>query len=87
MKLTESLVRADVAELLHLLPDEVLDSDNLFEFGLDSIRLLSLLERWRDRGADVSFVQLAEEPTLAHWLAVLEPERDFPTMPPIAKAA
>jgi aryl carrier-like protein len=87
LELTESSVRADVAELLHLLPDEVLDSDNLFEFGLDSIRLLSLLERWRDRGAEVSFVQLAEEPTLEHWLAVLSLEPAFPTQPPTAKAA
>lgn len=64
-------MRADVVELLHLLPGEVLDSDNLFEFGLDSIRLLSLLERWRDRGAEVSFAELAEEPTLDWWLTLL----------------
>lgn len=80
-------MRADVAELLHLLPDEVVDSDNLFEFGLDSIRLLSLLERWRDLGAEVSFVELAEEPTLERWLTLLSPEPDFPTVPPIVKAA
>lgn len=80
-------MRADVAELLHLLPDEVVDTDNLFEFGLDSIRLLSLLERWRDLGADVSFVQLAEEPTLERWLGLLAPEPVFPTTPPVAKAA
>lgn len=80
-------MRADVVELLHLLPDEVKDTDNLFEYGLDSIRLLSLLERWRDLGAEVSFVELAEEPTLERWLALLTPERVFPTVPPTAKAA
>jgi len=79
-------VRADVAELLHLLPDEVSDADNLFEFGLDSIRLLSLLERWRDRGAEVSFVELAEDPTLARWLVLLNAERDSPQQPPVAEA-
>ncbi len=73
MKLTEDSVRADVAELLHLLPGEMLDSDNLFEFGLDSIRLLSLLERWREGGSEVSFMQLAEEPTLARWFLLLVP--------------
>jgi len=87
LKLTVSAVRADVTELLHLLPDEVLDADNLFEFGLDSIRLLTLLERWRDAGAEVSFVQLAEEPTLEHWLVVLSPEPAFPTQPPVVEAA
>jgi aryl carrier-like protein len=74
MKLTEKTVRADVAELLHLLPDEAADDDNLFEFGLDSIRLLTLVEQWRSRGAEVSFVELAEQPTLAHWLTLLAPQ-------------
>jgi aryl carrier-like protein len=72
--LTEQVVRADVAELLHLLPEEVLDADNLFEFGLDSIRLATLLERWRDAGAEIGFVDLAEQPTLAHWLPLLVDE-------------
>lgn len=74
MKLTEKAVRADIAELLHLLTDEVADDDNLFEYGLDSIRLLTLLERWRAHGVEVSFVELAEQPTLAHWLPLLVPQ-------------
>ena len=81
MVLTEDVVRADVAELLHLLPEEILDSENLFEFGLDSIRLLTLLERWREAGAEVSFVELAEQPTLANWLTLLT-SVDLPSPPP-----
>jgi bifunctional isochorismate lyase/aryl carrier protein len=77
--LTADVVRADVAELLHLPPEEVLDSDNLFEFGLDSIRLATLLERWRDAGAEISFVDLAEQPTLAHWLPLLIDEGRSPS--------
>lgn len=80
-------MRANVAELLHLLPDEVLDSENLFEYGLDSIRLLSLLERWRDLGAEVSFVELAEEPTLERWFDLLGVVRGFPAAPPVGRAA
>lgn len=70
-RLTHENVRAGVAELLHRDPDEVLDDENLFECGLDSIRLLTLLERWRDAGVVVSFVELAEHPTLASWVRLL----------------
>lgn len=69
--LTAATVRADVAELLHLRPDELLDTEDLFECGLDSVRLLTLLERWREAGAEVSFVDLAEQATLEHWSKVL----------------
>jgi aryl carrier-like protein len=69
--LTDKAVRAAVADILHLLPDEVRDTDNLFDHGLDSIRLLSLLERWRDAGAEVSFMELAEQPTIEYWLTLL----------------
>jgi aryl carrier-like protein len=74
VQLTSATVRADVAELLHCTPDEVFDTENLFESGLDSVRLLTLLEGWREAGADVSFVDLAECPTLEHWLTLLTPK-------------
>lgn len=70
VQLTSATVRADVAELLHFSPD---DTENLFESGLDSVRLLTLLEGWREAGADVSFVDLAECPTVGHWLTLLVP--------------
>lgn len=70
-RLTPEVVRADVAELLHRDPGEAFDQEDLFEAGLDSIRLLTLLERWRAAGASVSFVELAEQPTLEGWLGLL----------------
>jgi aryl carrier-like protein len=76
MTLTEDVVRADVAELLHLLPEEI----------LDSIRLLTLLERWREAGAEASFVDLAEQPTLSHWLTLLV-SVDVPGPPPLPSVA
>ena len=69
--LTLDSVRADIAELLFLEPEEVSDSENLFDTGLDSVRLLGLVERWRGLGAAVSFVDLAEQPTLTAWWALL----------------
>ena len=70
-RLTPEAIRADVAALLHRNPDEAYEKENLFECGLDSIRLLTLLERWREAGVVVSFVELAEKPTLEYWLELL----------------
>jgi bifunctional isochorismate lyase/aryl carrier protein len=65
--LTEEALRATVAELLQLRPGEIPETENLLESGMDSIRLLTLLELCRNAGAEISFVQLAEEPTIKHW--------------------
>lgn len=67
MKLTKEEVRAAVAAILHQPPTKIQDKDNLFDWGLDSIRLLTLLEDWRTKGANISFAQLAETPTLKTW--------------------
>ena len=64
-------MRADVAEVLREPSAELGDDDNLLERGLDSIRLMSLVERWRRAGAEISFVELAERPTLSDWYALL----------------
>jgi bifunctional isochorismate lyase/aryl carrier protein len=45
---------------------------NLLDLGLDSIRLMAFAEAWREAGRDVSFVQLAERPTLAAWWHLLQ---------------
>ncbi len=63
--------RAEVARLLGVPPDELEFDENLMNAGLDSIRLMSLLERWRRAGAVTTFVELAERPTLADWWRVL----------------
>jgi aryl carrier-like protein len=70
-RLTAEAIRADVAALLHVNSDDVHEGDNLFESGLDSIRLLTLLEKWREAGVVVSFVELAEQPTLEQWSRLL----------------
>jgi aryl carrier-like protein len=69
--LTLDAVRADIAEELYLEPEEVSGSENLFSAGLDSVRLLGLVERWREAGAEVTFADLAESPTLDAWWVLL----------------
>ncbi|PWC13252.1 isochorismatase [Brenneria roseae subsp. americana] len=68
------------AELLPLLNDdcgEVDDDENLLDYGLDSVRIMSLAARWRQQGHDVDFVALVKAPTVNHWLALLsQPQRE-----------
>ncbi len=71
--LTREAVRAAVAELLQEPPEALGDHDNLLERGLDSIRLMTLVERWRSEGVETTFVELAERPTLADWFSLLAP--------------
>lgn len=64
-------IRHDVAELLGVTVDEIDDSDNLLDEGLDSVRVMTLLERWRDSGAQIDIVDLVSEPTVDAWTRVL----------------
>ncbi|WP_424186744.1 phosphopantetheine-binding protein [Actinokineospora sp. G85] len=66
--LTAERLRADVADLLGLEPAEVAPDADLLDLGLDSMRMMSLVERWRAAGAtDLEFADLAEEPRLGRW--------------------
>ncbi|WP_030768529.1 MULTISPECIES: phosphopantetheine-binding protein [unclassified Streptomyces] len=61
----------DVADVLYTEPSDVSLEEDLLDQGLDSIRLMSLVEKWRAEGARISFVDLAERPTLRQWAELL----------------
>ncbi|MCO5987221.1 amino acid adenylation domain-containing protein [Actinoallomurus spadix] len=69
--LTACEVREDVARVLEIPVDEVDDGRDLFELGLDSLRLMSLVSAWRRRGWTVSFQDLSEDPVLETWVALI----------------
>ncbi|WKB55527.1 isochorismatase family protein [Eleftheria terrae] len=71
-ELVEAL-RRQVAEVLGVPPEEVDTTASLLHQGLDSIRLMTLVERLRAGGHGVGFVELAEAPTLAQWARLLQP--------------
>ncbi len=63
-----------LAEAAHVLAEPAEDIDpaeDLFDRGMDSVRMMSLMERWRAAGAEVEFADLAEEPTVRAWVALL----------------
>lgn len=64
-------ILADIAGILELEADELDESVSLVDQGLDSVRLMALVEQWRAAGVDVDFVSLASEPDLTQWVALL----------------
>lgn len=71
-QLSAEQIRADVAGLLGCDPGDLAPEANLLDWGLDSVRLMSLVERWREGGAtDLDFVDLAERPELGHWMTLV----------------
>ncbi|WP_423371030.1 isochorismatase family protein [Burkholderia sp. LMG 32019] len=68
---TLATIAAQVARSLRMPAADLREHDNLIDCGLDSIRMMTLVEAWRAQGYDVTFVQLAEQPTLDAWTQVL----------------
>ncbi|MGI5440650.1 phosphopantetheine-binding protein [Streptomyces shenzhenensis] len=73
--LTLDSFRADLAECLFLEPGEVDLEDSPLDAGLDSLRIVTLLERWQAAGVDVTFVDLAERTSFAQWWQLLTERR------------
>lgn len=64
----------DVAEVLSMRAEQLGNDADLGDQGLDSVRLMTLVEQWRADGADADFAELAEEPTINAWVSVLCPQ-------------
>ncbi|KAA0684902.1 isochorismatase family protein [Azospirillum brasilense] len=49
------------------------DDDNLMDFGLDSIAVMQMVDRWKAVGVEVGFAELAAQPSINGWWALIEP--------------
>jgi len=67
----EISLRDAIARAIGCDPDQIGLGDDLLDHGLDSIRLMSLIDRWAEQGAKVSFAELAAEPNVTAWAALL----------------
>ncbi|WP_192458751.1 isochorismatase [Musicola keenii] len=73
---TLTQLRAELLPLLDDDSDDICDDENLLDYGLDSVRIMSLVARWRQQGHDLDFVALVRQPTLRHWHQLLNPVRE-----------
>ncbi|WP_051798567.1 phosphopantetheine-binding protein [Catenuloplanes japonicus] len=64
-------LRATLAALLDEPAETLADDANLFELGLDSLDLMTVVSAWRRDGVEVTFDRLAAAPTIAAWSALL----------------
>ena len=62
---------SELAHLLQLERDQLTPTLNLLECGLDSLHLMQLVERFRACGIDTSFIELAENPTIADFSRIV----------------
>ncbi|MFC4908162.1 phosphopantetheine-binding protein [Actinomadura gamaensis] len=70
--LTIDQIRADVADALGEDPADVPLDESLVDHGIDSVRIMALLERWRrDLGVRADFADLAERPAIEAWAELL----------------
>jgi len=65
MAMTIEKLRADIAALAHLDPEEIGPDDNLADLGLDSMRLLNLILELEKAGIKLDFGASAERFTLS----------------------
>ncbi|KPI00183.1 acyl carrier protein familyprotein [Actinobacteria bacterium OK074] len=72
MALTLELIRHDIADSLGEDPADIPVDENLLDHGLDSVRIMALLEHWRrEHGVEAAFADLAERPAIDAWAPLL----------------
>ncbi|MFF8618581.1 phosphopantetheine-binding protein [Streptomyces sp. NPDC015350] len=73
MALTLQQMREDIADILGESVEDIPDDENLVDYGLDSIRLMALVGRWREaHGIDIAVADLAERPAVETWAELLK---------------
>ncbi|WP_243976326.1 isochorismatase family protein [Vibrio natriegens] len=72
---SEQELALQLATLLDVPAEEIEPQDSLLDFGLDSVRIMSLVGDWQQAGLDLSFMELAAQPCLVHWWQLIEKKR------------
>lgn len=70
--LTREEIETRVLGLIDVERERFDPDENLIDYGLDSVHAMALVTEWRKRGVDIGFVELAENPTLNRWWALIE---------------
>lgn len=72
-------IRLLLAEQLELDAAEIGFDDDLVELGLHSMKMIKLAADWRREGADVSFADLAQRPSVQGWYELLAQRAQRPS--------
>ena len=64
-----------LSDLLETPLDTIKPTDNLADWGMDSMRLMRIVDTLKQRGIELDFIQLAQTPTLAAWQDVFARHR------------
>lgn len=72
MSLTRDRVLDELTEMLGTDARALAESQNMRDAGIDSIRIMSLVEQWQAVGARIDFLDLVERPTLGEWFELLQ---------------
>ncbi|MFI6996281.1 amino acid adenylation domain-containing protein [Nocardia sp. NPDC050175] len=75
MAISDGELRRDVGMLLDMPPDCLSDDADLLLLGLDSIRVMSVVNTFQARGVTATFAELMDEPTLGAWQAITAARR------------
>jgi len=79
VKFSIDTLQQDVANILQIPVSDIETDENLMYTGLDSIRVMTLLEKWRGDGANITFLDLAEKTTIQEWWEVIHASMALPT--------
>ena len=60
-------LRAEIASALETTPEQIDPDADLTDQGLDSVRMMGLVERIHAAGHSVDYADLAEDPRLTAW--------------------
>lgn len=71
MALSEQRIIDDVAQILEVDAATISRETTLADAGLDSLRMVMLVENWRSEGNEVDFQELISLPTLGQWIDAL----------------
>lgn len=71
MALSEQRIIDDVAQILEVDASTISRETTVSDAGLDSLRMVMLVENWRAEGNEVDFQELISLPTLGQWIDAL----------------
>lgn len=68
---TLEMIRQDVAEVLMIDSCELDIAENLQDCGLDSMRLIALMEKWQTVDKNIGYAEFIIKTTVEHWYQLL----------------